>query len=59
MKRELLQIRIDGPTLNAVKAVAESNNEVTVSQFVREAVREKLSRVKAQRKGKPLAKVAA
>ena len=59
MKRELFQIRIDGPTLNAVKAVAESNTEVTVSQFVREAVREKLSRVKTPRNVNRLKKAVA
>lgn len=44
MKHELLQLRIDADTLTALKDATVGVPELTVSQFVREAIREKLAR---------------
>lgn len=44
MKQELLQLRIDADTLTALKETVGNHPEMTVSQFVRDAIREKLAR---------------
>lgn len=44
MKTELLQIRIDAATLTALQEFATNDPELSVSQIVRDAIREKLAR---------------